>query len=65
MANGNNTNWDHAGRVYNWIKQDRTEFVKELKCKGYKITGRESVKRLTEMILGHHKHLLNKTKENA
>ena len=48
-----------------YIKQDKKAFTDELKRKGYKLTGREGLDKLTEMVLGLHKNLINKPKQDA
>jgi len=46
--NSNSMLWE---RVYGYIKRDKQEFINELKSKGHKLSGRESIKKLTNLIM--------------
>jgi len=56
MPTNNNKNTWLIYRGY--VKADKKAFIDELKCKGYKLTGKEGIDKITEMVLGLHKHLL-------
>lgn len=43
-----------------YVTNDKQAYVDELKRKGYKLTGKESAKKITELVLGIHKSQIKK-----
>lgn len=57
-GNINGNNW----LIYlNMVTNNKQEFIDELRRKGYKMTGKESVNKVTELILGIHKSQIVKS----
>lgn len=52
MKNLNKNTW----LIYRgYVEKNKPEYIKELRAKGYKLTGNESVNKITELVLGIHK----------